>query len=135
MNNTKLLDDVKRKIISIKNNATIFYEEHKAETIEGAALIATTSLSLYLGIKINENDRLLKECGNKVNYLTKEINQLSKQMKIKDSIIQYNNKRIWFLKDLCERKDGIMCSVISDGLRHGSPLCAQQMGYKAHLKS
>lgn len=37
----------------------------------------------------------------------------------------WNNARA-----LCEAKDIVMDSVISDGFRHGSPVCAQQMAFK-----
>lgn len=37
------------------------------------------------------------------------------------------DKRIQQLKDLCEEKDEYFLSVISDGLRHGSPESARHM--------
>lgn len=129
-----LINNVKNKAIKIKDSAVNFCQEHKSEVIGGVALAVTTSFCIYLGIKNHEKDQLIKGKDDTIDNLAKEVKQLTGQMKIKDSIIHSNNERIDFLKDLCERKDEVMCAVMSDGLRYGSPLCGQQMGYKAHQK-
>ena len=130
-----LINNVKNKAIEIKDTTVNFWQDHKIEIIEGATTVVVTSFCIYLRIKNNEKNELINCKENTINKLTKEVNQLKGETRIKDAIIQSNNERIIFLEDLCERKDKVMRTVISDGLRYGSPLCAQQMGYKAHQKA
>lgn len=49
-----------------------------------------------------------------------EIERLRSENKAKD-------QRIKQLVNLCERKDACFMEVISDGMRHGSPLAAKHM--------
>ena len=41
--------------------------------------------------------------------------------------IRNNQKRIRQLENLCDRKDSFFKEMISDGLRHGSPLAGKHM--------
>lgn len=130
-----LINNVKNKAIEIKDTTVNFWQDHKIEIIEGAITVVATSFCIYFRNTNNEKNRLINEQENTINILAKEVNQLKGQTRIKDAVIQSNHEKIKFLEDLCERKDQVMRSVMSDGLRYGSPLCAQQMGYKAHQKA
>ncbi len=45
-----------------------------------------------------------------------------------------NRKRIKQLEDLCEEKDSFFMQLMSDGLRHGSPLAAKHMADRKKYK-
>ncbi len=50
----------------------------------------------------------------------KKVSELEKELKVKE-------REIKRLKDLCEEKDSYFMELMSDGLRHGSPLAAKHM--------
>ncbi len=43
-------------------------------------------------------------------------------------------KRVKFLEKLCEEKDAYFMELMSDGLRHGSPLAAKHMSDRRKYK-
>ena len=92
--------------MSKKNDLKKFCKEHKIEIIEGAVIVAG---GVVIGVLIHDNK------------------SLKKSLKFANDTILKQDKRILELKNLCLQKDIRHAETISDGLRHGSPLCAQDM--------
>lgn len=111
-----LINNIKDKGVEIKDTAVIFCKEHKEEIFLVAALILTTCGWVYFGRKYHTAETIIKE---------KDV-----IIEGKDSMIKILSTETARLKKLCNAKDEIMASTMSDGFRCGSSECGRQMAYK-----
>lgn len=95
--------------------------------------------------KVNKKLEQTKSCFNKhkeaiiiggigifavgAMYLFKENELIDSD--VNNYFLKSENK---YLKDSLKEAEKIACKMMSDGFRHGSPVCAQQMAFKGHLK-
>lgn len=107
-------DSFKNEANAKLEDAKTFCREHSIEIAEGAVIVA---LSCTCGV-------LLHSSNNKDKVIA--------ALKL-DNLIAH--RRIDEMVDLCNHKDEIMCKTMSDGLRHGSPVAAQQMVARKQMLS
>lgn len=103
--------------------AKTFCREHSVEIAEGAVMVAA-GCACACGVLVYSNNNKSKALAT----LTKACKEL-----MDDSI--KSHQRIDELADLCHQKDVILCKTMSDGLRHGSSLAAQQMVARKQMLS
>lgn len=65
----------------------------------------------------------------------KKISQLEKENILYKEVNRSYKKRIDQLTDLCEEKDSFFKELMSDALRHGSPLAGKHMADRKKYKN
>ena len=120
---SNLFKRIKGKAVELKDNTVNYCKEHKVEIISGTITTLLGAGCAYLGFKNKELEETVAKTLSVNNYL--ESRNAYLQNDLEDA-----REHIRDLVDLCHQKDMVMNSTMSDGLRHGSSIAAQQMSYK-----
>lgn len=116
MSNKNSVNEQEKKSSKNKSIKEWIKRNKRPIIVIGSIAVATTG-AVVIAVLLNDKAMLKKEIEQlQLDNLMKEIEKQE-------------------LVELCERKDTVMNSVISEGLRYGSPLAAQQMAFKKYLKT
>lgn len=103
------LATTKEKVIQKSISAKEYVVNHKGQIMAYGIATASVGTSIVLGCKLKGSEKMVAELNKTIG------NQ---------------KNRIDNLVDLCLVKDEFFDYAISEGMRNGSPWCAQQMAYK-----
>lgn len=98
--------------------------------IGGVSLVVIGGVVFIASRRIGNLEKLCAVKDVQIGDLSHKCDVLSHNCDIKSTQIDQLMKREKDLMELCKRKDICFDAVISDGLKHGSPLAARHMAEK-----
>ncbi len=115
--------EIKDRIVAKTNSAINYCKENPVVILEGGAILLLSGLSVHQILSNKDLKKMNSALNRKCHTLTKE----NLILRIENAISTNRNNE---LIELCNQMDKVMAKTMSDGLRHGSPVAAQQMAYK-----
>ena len=138
MKGKMIMGKLKDLSTTAKNKMELYFSKtksycvgHKIEILYGVTVLAigTCICYKYKNVKLENIYNSEKNSNTNLEKKVRKFEIINTSMKL---VVAEQATQIKSLKDLCETKDQFYKEAISDGLRHGSPLAAQQMAYKRY---